>query len=253
MKVLKLVFLLSVIYLSSQKPKLIMPNPNADKPRIEGMPNPNAGKPRIEGMPNPNAAPEKPKHMGFKPMGPEPPKPKGPEKKHMGFKPMGPEPPKPKGPEKKHMGFKPMGPKPPKHMGPKHHHMGPKPPKHMGPKPPKHHHMGPKHHHMGPKPPKHMKLPFAPWMKLPKRAHFPKVPFTLPKHFDMKDFKKNLNEFLEKKYDFLVEMRKKMDNEGLTEGELRKVLRAVPELNRLQKDVKDLMRDKDENGRIKFN
>ena len=198
MKVLKLVFLLSVIYLSSQKPKLIMPNPNADKPRIEGMPNPNAGKPRIEGMPNPNAAPEKPKHMGFKPM-------------------------------------------------------GPKPPKHMGPKPPKHHHMGPKHHHMGPKPPKHMKLPFAPWMKLPKRAHFPKVPFTLPKHFDMKDFKKNLNEFLEKKYDFLVEMRKKMDNEGLTEGELRKVLRAVPELNRLQKDVKDLMRDKDENGRIKFN
>ena len=238
MKVLKLVFLLSVIYLSSQKPKLIMPNPNADKPRIEGMPNPNAGKPRIEGMPNPNAAPEKQKHMGFKPMGPEPPKPKGPEKKYMGFKPMGPEPPKPKGPEKKHMGFKPMGPKPPKHMGPK---------------PPKHHHMGPKHHHMGPKPPKHMKLPFAPWMKLPKRAHFPKVPFTLPKHFDMKDFKKNLNEFLEKKYDFLVEMRKKMDNEGLTEGELRKVLRAVPELNRLQKDVKDLMRDKDENGRIKFN
>ena len=66
------------------------------------------------------------------------------------------------------------------------------------------------------------------------------------------EIKQQLNVLLEPKYDFLVEMRDKLENEGLTEDELRGVIQAVPELKYLDGYVDDLMQNQ-QDGKVGLN
>ena len=92
----------------------------------------------------------------------------------------------------------------------------------------------------GGKPHKNKKFPF------PKRM--PKTQDEAPKE----ELRQQLNDLLEPKYEFLLEMREKMQNEGLTEDELRGVIAAVPELKFLDSYVDELM-EKQEDGKLQFN
>jgi len=86
-----------------------------------------------------------------------------------------------------------------------------------------------------------------------KPHHHNKFPFPKPQEETPKEeIRQQLNDLLEPKYEFLLEMREKMQNEGLTEDELRGVIAAVPELQFLDSYVDDLMKKQDD-GKLQFN
>ena len=81
-----------------------------------------------------------------------------------------------------------------------------------------------------------------------KGPHFPK---KLEKE-EKEEIKQQLNDLLEPKYEFLLEMNEKMQNEGLTEDELRGVIKAVPELQYVEEYVDDIMQNQ-QNGKVSLN
>ena len=81
-----------------------------------------------------------------------------------------------------------------------------------------------------------------------KGPHFPK---KLEKE-EKEEIKQQLNDLLEPKYEFLLEMNEKMQNEGLTEEELREVIKAVPELQYVEEYVDDIMQNQ-QNGKVSLN
>jgi len=69
---------------------------------------------------------------------------------------------------------------------------------------------------------------------------------------DKEQIKQQLNQVLTPKYEYLVETRQKMENEGLTEEELRQLIKTVPELKFLNGYVDDLMKNQ-KDGKLQFN
>ena len=92
--------------------------------------------------------------------------------------------------------------------------------------------------------PKH----FGPGKGRGRGPHFPK---KLEKE-EQEEIKQQLNDLLEPKYEFLLEMNDKMQNEGLTEEELRGIIKAVPELQYVEEYVDDIMQNQ-QNGKVSLN
>ena len=78
--------------------------------------------------------------------------------------------------------------------------------------------------------------------------HHPK---KMKKPDPKEQLKLQLNDLLEPKYEFLLEMKDKMQNQGLTEEELRGVIKAVPELQYVEEYVDDIMQTQ-QNGKVSF-
>ena len=78
-----------------------------------------------------------------------------------------------------------------------------------------------------------------------KKPHPKKMKKPDPKE----QLKLQLNDLLEPKYEFLLEMKDKMQNQGLTEDELRGVIKAVPELQYVEEYVDNIMQAQ-QNGKV---
>ena len=85
--------------------------------------------------------------------------------------------------------------------------------------------------------------------KFENKKHHPK---KMKKPDQKQQLKQQLNDLLEPKYEFLLEMLDKMQNQGLTEDELRGVIKAVPELQYVEEYVDDIMQNQ-QNGKVSLN
>ena len=104
-------------------------------------------------------------------------------------------------------------------------------------------HFGPPGNAFGLNKPKH----FGP----PGKGRGPHFPKKWEKE-EKEEIKQQLNDLIEPKYEFLLEMNDKMQNEGLTEDELRGVIKAVPELQYVEEYVDDIMQNQ-QNGKVSLN
>ena len=82
--------------------------------------------------------------------------------------------------------------------------------------------------------------------KFDNKKHHPK---KMKKPDQNQQLRQQLNDLLEPKYEFLLEMKDKMQNQGLTEDELRGLIKAVPELQYVEEYVDNIMQTQ-QNGKV---